>query len=162
MIALEYGIHSETAKRIYDAAELHDIGKSVLPKSIIEKPGKLTKDEFAIIKTHTLIGAELLKGLHGELGIMARESARYHHEWQSGEGYWRIYADELPQYIPIISIADVFVSLINERPYKHAWPWGEAVEYIKAQAGKQFNPMLVKTFLSIAREENRASLILPH
>lgn len=159
LLALETGIRSETARQIRTAAILHDIGKVKIPGDILDKPGKLTAEEFEIVKTHTKLGAELLISIQGELGNMARVIARYHHEWVSGAGYWGVPADTLPPYVPMVSISDVLVALLSERPYKHRWPPNEAINYILGQAGTQFNPVLVKRFISLIRNDSRVPAI---
>lgn len=152
-VALECGVHPVVAKQIRTAAALHDIGKVKLPGSILNKPGKLNRQEFEVIKTHTTLGAGLLGSVQGCLGEMARMIALYHHEWYDGHGYWGRHTDELPAYISIAAIADVFTALVSIRPYKYAWPREEALMYIQNQSGTQFSPALVRAFLTIAREE---------
>jgi putative two-component system response regulator len=148
--ALKYGLHPVVAKRLYAAAALHDIGKQKIPVSIVQKPGKLTEQEFEIMKTHTVIGADMLTGIKGELGRMARFIAKYHHEWYDASGsYWGRYSCDLPVYVPIVSLCDVFVALLSKRSYKEAWPPKEAVEYIETKAGSQFNPALAAVFLGV-------------
>jgi len=159
-VAQEYVLHPDTVRRIGEAAELHDIGKLYIPKSIIYKPGKLTKDEFAVMKTHTLLGVQMLNCVQGDLGIMAREIALNHHEKWNGGGYWGRHADELPFYVPIVTIADIFIALISERSYKAAWPCEKALEYIENQSGILFNPALVKNFLTLIQDKDRISAIL--
>ena len=78
-IALECGMHPNVARRLRSAAALHDIGKSRVPAEILNKPGKLDKDEFEIIKTHTLEGAKIMSGIKGDFGLMVRNICLYHH-----------------------------------------------------------------------------------
>ena len=155
IMALEQGSSLATARQIRTAAALHDIGKQKIPASILNKPGKLTRQEFEVVKTHTVLGAKMLANFQGELGEMARITALYHHEWHNGCGYWGKRADTLPYYVSIIAIADVFTALICERPYKRAWPPGEVMEYIQNQSGTQFSPALVDFFLSMVRGDSR-------
>jgi len=159
IIALKRGLSPATAKKIRTAAALHDIGKQKVPESILNKPGKLTPQEFEIIKTHTTLGAKMLGSFQGELGEMARVTALYHHEWHNGCGYWGKFADSLPFYVSIIAIADVFTALMCERPYKKAWPPEDVMEYIQNQSGTQFNPALVESFLLLVREDDRVSAL---
>lgn len=160
LVALEYGVHPAVARQIRTAAALHDIGKVKIPESILNKPGKLDGREFEIIKAHTRLGAELLESIRGSLGEMARLIALYHHEWWSGGGYFGRHTDELPCYISIVAIADVYTALVCERPYKHAWPPEEALAYIQNQAGNQFSHALVKVFLPLAQNDSRVSALL--
>lgn len=151
LVALECGVHPVVAKQIRTATALHDVGKVKISTSILNKPGKLNEQEFEIIKTHTRLGAKILSGIEGGLGAMARLIALYHHEWYDGGGYWGWHTCELPGYVSIAAISDVFTALIRERPYKAAWPPDEALAYIENQAGRQFSPALVKAFLPLAR-----------
>ena len=159
IVALERGLSPAAARQIRTAAALHDIGKQKIPDSIINKPGKLTPQEFEIIKKHTVLGAKMLGSFQGELGEMARVTALYHHEWHNGCGYWGKCADTLPFYVSIIAIADVFTALMCKRPYKYAWPIEEVTAYIQNQAGTQFNPALVEFFLTLVREDRRVPVL---
>jgi putative two-component system response regulator len=150
-LALECGIHSAVARRIRIAALGHDIGKLKIPESIRNKPGRLTSDEFEIMKTHTVLGAKMLSKLPGELKEMAQNISLWHHEFYNGEGYWGRFTDELPLYTSITAISDVYTALTNIRVYKNAWTEREALDYIQSQSGKQFNPKLVKVFHSYMR-----------
>lgn len=159
LLAQECGIHPTAAKRIGTAAALHDIGKIQIPADILNKPEPLDKREFEIIKTHTVLGADMLSSIQGEVGIVARKVCRYHHEHYDGGGYWGKYTDELPLYVSITAISDVFVALVSERPYKSAWPPQEALDYIQSKAGTQFNPVLAQSFLSLIRNDSRVPAI---
>jgi putative two-component system response regulator len=140
-------------------ALLHDIGKLKIPQEIINKPGKLDAREFEIIKTHTTLGAEILSGIQGGLGVMVRAVCLYHHEWHNGGGYWGLCAGELPAYIPIVSICDVYFALTNERPYKQAWSVQAALDYIQNQAGAQFSYELVEVFIPLIHDGGAAAIL---
>lgn|GEM_PF-1277808 len=155
LLALEYGVKPDTARKIRAAALLHDIGKQRIPESILNKPGKLSEQEFGIMKVHTILGAEMLSSIQGEMGEMARDCCLYHHEHWDGGGYWGKLSDSLPIYIQFVSIADVFTALICDRPYKEAWPPNKAIGYIQSQAGKQFSPALAEAFLSLVKGDSR-------
>jgi putative two-component system response regulator len=159
IVALESGIHTIPAQRIRAAAELHDIGKKHIHPDILNKPGPLNEREFEIMKTHTVLGAEMLSGLTGEMGIVAKTVCRFHHENYDGSGYFGKYTDELPIYIPIISLSDVLVALLSARPYKKSWPPQEALEYIQSQLGTKFNPEQANLFLSLAQNDSRIAAI---
>jgi len=159
LLALRCGICMKSAKQVKMSAVLHDVGKQKIPKYILDKPGKLDKREFEVMKTHTKWGAEILKSLQGGLGTMARETALYHHEWHNGGGYFGRRSGDLPVYVAIISICDVFIALVRKRVYKPAWTAKEALEYIKSQAGTQFNPELAKDFISLIRGDSRVPII---
>jgi putative two-component system response regulator len=111
------------------------------------------------MKMHTINGGLLLGSVQGEIGKMARLCCVYHHEWYSGDGYWGLYMNDLPLYVQIVAVCDVLVALVHERPYKRSWPPKEAMDYIQGQAGTQFNPGLVKVFLSLIRNDSRIPAI---
>lgn len=141
------------------AASLHDIGKFKIPKIILNKPGSLTNDEFEIVKTHTVLGAEMLKSIQGKIGDMARAVCLYHHEWFDGsKSYWGIRASDLPIYIPIISMCDVFTALIAKRSYKKPWSLHEALAYIRSHSGTQFSPELVNKFILLIQRNDHISV----
>ena len=149
--ALSLGYPPYQARQIHNAAALHDIGKVLIPSSILNKSGKLTPDEFEIVKLHTKLGAQLLSGVPGTFGKLARQVCALHHEWENGKGYWGIPLGRLPRYISIIAIVDVWVALLSTRPYKAPWPPEEAIEYLRGQVGTQFCPKLVDEFIRFAR-----------
>lgn len=161
LLAIAYGICPQMAKQIRTAAALHDVGKSKIPIGILTKPGKLTPPEFEVMKTHTFLGAQILRDMKGLLGQMARTIAHYHHEWYDGGGYWGKKASQLPYYVQIAAICDVFIALISERSYKHAWPQEEALAYIESKSGTQFAPDLVNIFLPLVRSNQEVILVLP-
>lgn len=152
-LAAHLGFSATTAKQIRTAAILHDIGKHKIPASILHKPGKLDKHEFEIIKTHTTLGAEMLANVQGGLGVMIQNICRYHHEWHNGSGYWGKSAAELPGYVQIVSIVDVYMALISERVYKKAWPHDAALDYIQMQAGAQFSRELTDAFILMINQK---------
>lgn len=160
LLAIKCGVCPTVAKQIHTAAALHDLGKQKIPANILNKPGKLTPREFEIVKTHTTLGAEMLVSVQGKLGAMVRATALYHHEYYDGSGYWNKHTDELPFFLPIVTISDVFVALIAHRPYKQVWTKKEALGYIRDQVGKRFSPALVDVFLPLIRHDDRISAIL--
>jgi putative two-component system response regulator len=101
----------------------------------------------------------MLSSMQGELGVMARNICMFHHERYDGKGYWHKYSGELPLYVPIVTLTDVFVALINERSYKQAWPPHEAIDYIQKNAGAQFCPELAKVFISLIGSDSRIPAI---
>ena len=133
---------------ILNASPMHDIGKIGIPDAILLKPGKFEPQEWEIMKTHAAIGGKLLDGDDSDLMRMAREIALTHHEKWDGSGYPNGLAGEaIPQAGRIAALADVFDALTSERPYKKAWTITAAVDLIKENRGKHFDPDIVEVFL---------------
>lgn len=134
---------------------LHDIGKVGIPDNILMKPGKLSDEEFELIKNHTLIGGDVLleteKLNSGRTFLsIGKMVAYHHHEKWDGSGYPHgMKGDEIPLSARIVAVADVYDALMSERPYKKAFTHEEAVEIITEGRGKHFDPALVDAFLSI-------------
>ncbi|MEI6895179.1 MAG: HD domain-containing phosphohydrolase [Colwellia sp.] len=156
IIALASGVKEEKADVILSAAPMHDIGKIGIPDAILLKPGKLTSEEFNIIKRHPQIGADILgdededETDSSHLLNMARSIALTHHEKWDGSGYPNgLAGKDIPLHSRIVMIADVFDALTTARPYKEAWPVDKAVNLIKEEAGSHFDPQLVEVFLDV-------------
>jgi putative two-component system response regulator len=144
------GLPTEAYELIGRAAPLHDIGKIGIPDRVLLKPDRLDAEELAIIRTHTVIGANILAGSRYPLLQLAEEIALCHHERWDGGGYPRgLAADAIPLSGRIVAVADVFDSLSHERPYKRAWTKAETLAEIGAQAGSQFDPAVVDALLRI-------------
>ena len=140
------------------AAPLHDIGKIHIPDTVLNKPGKLTEEEFEVMKTHTTAGEELLTHAKKELGEsgylnMAVEMAAYHHEWWNGKGYpYGISGEEIPLCARIMAVADVFDALTSKRCYKNAMPLERAYAIIREESGTHFDPVVVEAFFAAAED----------
>jgi putative two-component system response regulator len=128
------------------AAPLHDVGKIGIPDSILLKPGRLTADEFAVMKTHTIIGSKILSGSESSVLNLADRIALYHHERWDGAGYAQIPSIQVPVAARIVMVADVFDALTHERPYKQAWSFEDALKEIRSQSGIGFDPEVVAAF----------------
>lgn len=134
------------------AAPLHDIGKIHIPDAVLNKPGRLTDEEFEIMKTHTTAGEELLVRAKEELGEseylnIALEMAAYHHEWWNGKGYpYGKSGEEIPLCARIMAVADVFDALTSKRCYKDAMPLEKAYSIIREESGTHFDPDVVEAF----------------
>ena len=149
-IAAALRLPEKSLELIRLASPLHDVGKIAIPDSILLKPGKLTPEEFAVVKTHTTIGSRLLANGRSDLIKMAEIIALTHHERWDGTGYPQGLAGEaIPIEGRITSVADVFDALTHKRPYKPAWPTEEAIAEIKKQAGRQFDPTVTDAFLEL-------------
>jgi putative two-component system response regulator len=150
LLAEAIGAGARHAQRIGRAATLHDIGKIGIPDAILLKPGKLTAGEFAEMKAHTTIGAEILSGSKSSLLGLAEQIALTHHERWDGGGYPAGRSrEEIPLAGRIVAIADVFDALTHERPYKEAWPVDRAVEEILSEGGRQFSPDILDAFATL-------------
>jgi putative two-component system response regulator len=146
-IALEYGLDSDTANLLMNAAPMHDIGKIGIPDEILLKPGKLDADEWKIMKKHSALGAAILGKANNRLLNMARTVAVAHHEKWNGSGYPRgIEKKDIPLEARIVAVADIYDALTSERPYKKAWPNHEAVELINSQSGVELDDRVVQAF----------------
>lgn len=138
---------------LHTLAPMHDIGKIIVPDSILKKPGKLTKEEFEIMKRHAADGGtvvrEVLNGVTDEDYLsFASDIATYHHEWWNGKGYpTGLTGEAIPLSARIMAIADVFDALISVRCYKTAMPPEQAFRVIEEEAGTHFDPKLVEVFI---------------
>lgn len=151
----KYHLDGDTRAMIALASSLHDIGKIGVDEKILNKPGKLTKEEFEIMKTHTVIGAEMLE----QLGIyqdeplvkIAHQICRWHHERYDGKGYPDgLVGDEIPISAQVVSVADVYDALASERVYKKAVPHEKVLEMILHGECGQFNPILIECLQEIS------------
>ncbi|NHM15144.1 response regulator [Eggerthellaceae bacterium zg-887] len=147
----QYGLSPSRIALISTAAALHDIGKITLPGSILNKPGKLTDEEFKVMKTHTIIGDEMLRGLQRGADIdlvkCARSICRWHHERWDGNGYPDgLSGDAIPIEAQVVALADVYDALVSERVYKPAYTHDEAVDIILSGGCGAFNPALLACF----------------
>jgi PAS domain S-box-containing protein len=132
------------------AAPLHDVGKIGVPDHILLKPGRLTDDEFELMKTHTLIGAAILGDSNSELLRLGEEIALTHHERWGGGGYpTGVAGEEIPIAGRIVAVADAFDAMTNPRPYRPALPRGEAIAELIRCAGTQFDPEVVSAYLDV-------------
>ena len=147
LIGLQAGVNEEYADLLLNAAPMHDVGKIGIPDEILCKGGKLTGEEWEIMKTHTLIGAEILGQPTSDPLRLAKIIALSHHEKWNGEGYpYGLSGKDIPFEGRIVSLADVFDALTSERPYKKPWPVDEAVSFIRNKSGVLFDPELVEAF----------------
>ena len=151
------GLSDETIEQIAMASIMHDVGKIAIPDSILNKPGRLTAEEFEIIKSHTIRGAEMLSKIpqlrEHESYHYAYDIARHHHERWDGRGYPDgLKGDEISIWAQIVSLADVYDALISKRCYKDAYSRGEALQMIREQKCGVFNPYLLDHFFSVEKK----------
>ena len=151
----EYNLTSQDVNHIINASALHDIGKIAIDEKIINKPGKLTKEEFETMKAHTVIGSDIIRSLKAYSGEpllkFADEICRYHHERWDGKGYPEgLKGNEIPISAQIVSICDVYDALVEKRVYKEAYSHEKAVEMILGGECGTFNPLLMECFTEVA------------
>ncbi|NHQ89503.1 response regulator [Janthinobacterium lividum] len=149
LLGVAAGMDEAAADDLLLAAPMHDVGKIGIPDRILQKPGKLDADEWAVMQTHARIGADII-GEHAEGGMLAlaREIALAHHEKWDGSGYPNGLAGEtIPLAGRIVAVADVFDALTSVRPYKRAWSVIDAVGYLQEQKGSHFDARLVELFV---------------
>jgi putative two-component system response regulator len=157
-IAGALGLTDDEVERIARAAALHDVGKIGIPDQILLKPGRLSDEEFEIMKSHTTIGAQILSGSRFPLLQLAENIALFHHERWDGSGYPHgLGGEEIPLAARIVAVVDVFDALTHNRPYKSAWPVPEALALIAKESGRHFDPGVAAAFLEVKRSELRLS-----
>jgi putative two-component system response regulator len=149
-IAQAIGLNKSTVELIRTAAPLHDIGKISISDSILQKPGRLTFEEYEIMKGHVATGGDIIGNVKSPQLRKAREIALYHHENWDGTGYPHgMSGSQIPVSARIVAVADTFDALISERPYKPAWPRSHAVEEVCRLSGTRFDPVVVEAFLKV-------------
>ncbi|MDC0803579.1 response regulator [Clostridium paraputrificum] len=158
LLARVLGMSEEEQEEIYYAAQLHDLGKIGISDQIINKRCQLTLEEFEIMKTHTIIGYDILKNRSSKYLKKGSIVALSHHERYDGLGYPNgLKGNEIPIEGRIVSIADVFDALLMKRSYKNSWSIEEAIDYIKGKSGTQFDPYLVDRYIDNIEEIRRIS-----
>ncbi len=149
MLAISMGESEEHQENLFNASPLHDVGKIGIPDSILLKHGSLTQEEWEIMKTHCSIGFEILKNSESPFLKSGAIIAKTHHEKYDGSGYpFGLKGDEIHLFGRIVAIADVFDALMTKRPYKEPWEFNYAVEHVKNEKGKHFDPIIVDYFLN--------------
>jgi putative two-component system response regulator len=149
LVARRLGLSEEEQDLVFRAAPMHDVGKVGIADSILLKPGKLTEEEFQVMKTHTTIGHAILRDSPSRLLQVASEIARFHHEKFDGSGYPDgLAGEDIPIQGRIVAVVDVFDALTSVRPYKKAWPVEQAAAYIREQANGHFDPWVVEAFFA--------------
>jgi len=148
LIAEKIGLPDNQVQNILSATSMHDIGKVGIPDKIIMKPGKLTHEEFEIIKAHTIIGAKILDGSRSEILRMGQQIAISHHEKWDGTGYpYGIAGTQIPFAGRIVALSDTFDALTSRRPYKTPYPIEIAIQIIQKGRERSFDPEIVDVFI---------------
>jgi HD-GYP domain-containing protein (c-di-GMP phosphodiesterase class II) len=164
LLAEQIGMDPDFCERLSHAAPLHDVGKVAIPDAILLKPGPLTPEERAIVETHAEEGHRLLRGSSSSILELATTIALSHQEKWDGSGYPRgLVGEAIPIEGRIVAIADVFDALTSDRVYRKAFPVDEAVQMMRDQRGRHFDPVLLDAFMEVlnksgpdAREQERA------
>jgi PAS domain S-box-containing protein len=142
------GLESDDINLLRAAAPMHDVGKIATPDEILRKPGKLTPEEFEVMKQHTTVGHKILAGSESPLLQMAARIALTHHERHDGTGYPRgLEGEEIPLEGRIVAVADVFDALLSDRPYRPAITLDEAADLISSESGTHFDPSIASLLL---------------
>jgi len=151
LLAEKLGKSKEEVENIHNIALLHDIGKISIPDNILNKPGRLTDEEFAVMKSHSERGYEILKKV--EIAPDLALGAGYHHERVDGRGYPRgLTGDEIPEVAQIIAVADTFDAMYSTRPYRKKMALADVAAEIERSAGTQLNATVVRAFMELVRE----------
>ncbi|ATX79338.1 GAF domain-containing protein [Mariprofundus aestuarium] len=153
IIARQLGFSEEEQDNIFHASAMHDVGKVSIPDGILNKKGKLDAEEWKIIQSHPEKGASILAGSDTKILQMSEEISRYHHEKWNGKGYPEgLKEEQIPLTARIVAVTDVFDALVQERPYKKAWPLQDALDLIQRERGEHFDPMVVDAFFACKNE----------
>lgn len=156
LLAKESGLTPKEQDIIFYASPFHDLGKVGIVDRVLLKPDRLDKDEFEIIKTHAMIGYDILKDSESEYLQAGAVIALNHHEKYDGSGYPRgLKGEAIHIYGRIVAVADVFDALTSHRPYKKAWTFEDALNFLKEESGKHFDPKIVNLFISNIDEVTR-------
>ena len=151
MLAKKLGKSPEEVKKMYRIALLHDIGKISIPDNILNKPGRLTDEEFAVMKSHSQKGCEILKEISIAPDLSA--GAGYHHERQDGKGYPNgLTGDEIPEVAQIIAVADTFDAMYSTRPYRNKMELPDIIAEVRRCSGTQLNAKVVDALLALIEE----------
>jgi two-component system, response regulator RpfG len=148
LIAEQLGMFEDEVRMIEMAAPLHDMGKIAIPDAVLMKPGPLTEHEIAVMRRHPRIGHELLSGSQNRFIQAGAVIALRHHERYDGSGYPDgLIGEDIPLEARIVAVADVFDALLSPRPYKPAWDFDAALDYLREQSGRLFDPRCVEALL---------------
>lgn len=148
LLARGYGLDEKQQDIVFYAAPFHDLGKVGIEDKILLKPGKLDNEEFTVMKTHAKMGYDILKDAQSEYLQAGAIIALTHHEKFDGSGYPNsLKGEEINIFGRIVALADVFDALTSHRPYKKAWSFDDALNLLKDESGKHFDPKLVNIFI---------------
>ena len=162
MLARESGMSDEETAVLMHAAPMHDIGKIATPDAVLLKPGRLTPDEWEIMKQHPTVGLQILDGSQRPILKAAAVIAHQHHEKYDGSGYPQgLKGEQIHPYARIVAVADVFDALTHERCYKDAWPLGQVRDYLREVAGKHLDPHYVELLIQNIDKADEVNRLWP-
>jgi putative nucleotidyltransferase with HDIG domain len=147
------GYRDKGLQNLAIGALLHDIGKTEIGQEVLNKPGRLTEEEFAIVREHTIIGSNLIKCYKDHQSILPM--ILYHHERWDGKGYQRLKGNEIPEAAQIVTIADAFDAMTTDRPYQKIKTLAETMQELSKNKGLQFSPGLVEKFETCIIENSK-------
>lgn len=148
-LAAALGLPADRIDLLRLASPLHDVGKIAVPDDILLKPGLLTTEEFEVMRQHAVVGGRILAGGRSPLFLMAEQIALTHHENWDGTGYPDgLPGEDIPLVGRVVAVADVFDAMTHARTYKPAWGVARAVEEIRTQSGRKFDPAVVAALLA--------------
>jgi response regulator RpfG family c-di-GMP phosphodiesterase len=148
LLAQESGLSEDETAVLMHAAPMHDIGKIATPDAVLLKPGKLTPEEWEVMKQHPTVGLQILDGSSRPILKAAAVIAHQHHEKFDGTGYPQgLRGEQIHPYARIVAVADVFDALSHARCYKEAWPVDKVTEYLREVAGHHLDPVYVKLLI---------------
>jgi len=149
LIGIEAGLGPASLQLLFQTAAMHDVGKLGVPDHILLKPGPLTDEEWAVVRQHPQIGAEIIGQHDNDLLAAARTIALSHHERWDGTGYpLGLQGEQIPLFGRIVAIADVFDALMSKRPYKAPYPLAQTLEIMAGERGRHFDPRLLDAFFA--------------
>jgi hypothetical protein len=149
-VGLVLGLTAAEAETLRHASLLHDVGKIAVPDAILTKPGKLTDEEWVVMRRHAEAGANILSGSTAPIMRMAEEIALTHHERWDGGGYPQgLSGEQIPLVGRICAVCDVFDALLSPRPYKEAWSVQDALDELRRERGKHFDPAVIDAFMTL-------------
>lgn len=147
-IGEKLGLSEDELEILVLSSQMHDLGKLCIPDEILHKPGKLTNEEFDVIKTHAMAGYTILNNCTGKYLERSKIIARDHHEKYNGRGYYGLKGEEIDLFGRIVAVADVFDALMTKRSYKDAWELDRVIDLFKEERGEHFDPIITDIFLN--------------
>jgi putative nucleotidyltransferase with HDIG domain len=158
IVAEELGLSPARIHLVYQAGLIHDIGKLAIPEAILFKPGRLTNDEYEVIKEHVTVGADLLDDFQSLQSVAT--FVRHHHERYDGRGYPdALIGEDIPLEARILALADAVEAMASDRPYRPGSSVAAILKEIQNESGKQFDPRVVEAFVKVVQTQGDATIV---